>query len=167
MGYYTEIRDSDAVLPASNLAEAYKRLCDLNQRDELKSGGSYSKGEQTQRWFAWMKADYPDHHSNAKSILEEVGYGVEELENGDLVVNYYSNKTGCEDTFIWAISDLFKAHSHMVWMGEDGDYYRWEFGGGDKMISQTGRLTWSESETFEPTNWQRFDEHIKSWLGQA
>ena len=149
MGYYVTLIDANAVLPAAALDEAYKRLCDLNKRDELKKGGS-SSGE---KWFSWMPTDYPEQHTTAAEILGAVGFSLYDNGAGGLGVYEYDNKTGCEDVFIWAIADLFEADNYMTWRGEDGLQWRWQFGGGQPMRYSNGSVVWNEESLYEPINW--------------
>ena len=41
MGYYIFLEQSDTVLPKGHQAEAYKRMCALNDDDDAKNGGSF------------------------------------------------------------------------------------------------------------------------------
>ena len=155
MGYYVRLTEANAVLPAGNFDEAYKRLCDLNSHDEWKKGGS-STGA---KWFSWMDENYPEVCQTAEQILRAVGYDIAVLEDGSLAICDYDNKNGCEDVFIYAIADLLKA-GYMLWRGEDGAHWRWTFGDGKPMMAANGQVTWDNAEEFQPTNWP---ELYASW----
>jgi hypothetical protein len=131
MGYYVSITYSDFRIPAKNIDEAYKRLCDLNQYDDIKRGGMYG-GETDGRnprpegmnyhpgkWFSWMYPDYPDHLTTLSDILQELGFELIFVDNGDIIINGYDNKAGQEDLFLDEISDLCDGAIH--WVGEDGN----------------------------------------------
>ena len=133
MGYYVKLSASTATLPIDHLDEAMARLCELNTHDEWKRGWSSTGGTVTERYFSWMPADYDVKFTTVEEILTAVGYDVVETNIGGLNVYNYDNKTGCQDLFIWYISDLFEPNSYMEWVGEDGARERWEFGGGEKM----------------------------------
>jgi hypothetical protein len=62
----------------------------------------------------------------------------------------YDNKTGCEDIFVWAIADLFNSNSYIEWRGEEGEQWRWEFGGGDPLRSLAASIAWGEAQEMEP-----------------
>jgi len=156
MGYYVDLTDAWAILPASNYDEAYKRLCELNKRDDLKSGGSWSGGKQTSVWFSWMSADYPDHHKDARSILEAVGYETADRPDG-FALTHYNDKTGCEDVFVWAIADLFEENNYMVWRGEENEQYRWEFGGGMPMLIQNAIIEWTDGDVYIPNDYSKLN----------
>jgi hypothetical protein len=125
MGYYVRLEESTAVLPKKHQAEAYRRMCALNDNDERKQGGSWSDGQE-EKWFSWMDPNYPDTCADAKAILADLGFWFDENEDGDLLFTDYDSKAGQEDLFIFTIGNLMTGY--MVWSGEDGDKWRWEFG---------------------------------------
>jgi len=125
MGYYVRLEESTAVLPKKHQAEAYRRMCALNDYDERKQGGSWSDGQE-EKWFSWMDPNYPDTCADAKAILADLGFWFDENEDGDLLFTDYDSKAGQEDLFIFTIGNLMTGY--MVWCGEDGDKWRWEFG---------------------------------------
>ena len=157
MGYYVKITKARATMPSENVAEALKRLHELNKRDDLKTGGSFGpNGTTDERWFAWMPANYDQTTESAAQILEMVGYEVEKFVDESFSILDYDSKTGCEATFIWAIADLFAPGSFIEWKGEElGHEYRWEFGGGQRMIErEVMSVVWTEGVEFEPrTSW--------------
>jgi hypothetical protein len=129
MGFYVNISASDFVIPEENVDEAYDRLIALNQRDDLKRGGSWG-GECDARsprpegydyhpgkWFSWMDADYPSKCRSLADIFIQLGFEVEVKENGDVFLADYDNKTGQEDIFLDEIIDL--ARGEITWYGED------------------------------------------------
>jgi hypothetical protein len=149
MGYYIRTQDTDIVLGKDKLDEAYKRLCQLDLHDEWKRGGGGGK-----LWFSWLDTDYTIIYKTAKEILEAVGYDTSLNSEGDLRINNYDNKQGCEDVFLWAISDLCNEGSSVVWVGEDNERWLWEFGGGQKVIESTGRIVYENPQDFQPTNYR-------------
>ena len=127
MGYYVRLEESTAVLPKKHQAEAYRRMCALNDNDDLKQGGCFGPdGEE--KWFSWMDPNYPDTCADAKAILADLGFWFPDLsdKSDDLVFEDYDSKAGQEDLFIFTIGNLMTGY--MVWSGEDGDKWRWEFG---------------------------------------
>ena len=122
MGYYIFLEQSTAVLPKGNQAEAYKRMCALNDDDEGKTGGS-----KDEKWFAWMDPNYPDTCADAKAILTELGFWFDENEDGDLLFTEYDCKMGQESEFLRCIGDLLTGE--MVWRGEDHTMFRYTFWG--------------------------------------
>lgn len=161
MGYYVEMYESTAYVPKEHLDRAYDILCELNDHDELKTGGAFSGGEYTQKWFSWMDANYPDTCSSAGQILSMVGFECVMEEDG-LHITYYNNKTGCESVFIEALAPVMANGTAMDWVGEEGERYRWEFRDGecfelagvvtyDRIVTSDGMSAGFEKvESFQP-----------------
>ena len=157
MGYYVHIEDANCKLPAKHYDVAYWRMCELNKRDELKRGGSYSKNEDgtenVTKWFSWMEENYPETCKTALEILEELGFEVEDQEDG-LAIYGYDNKSGQEELFLASISDLLVTVDGMydsgnkpfiVWRGEDDMVWKDIYG--KKIVEQlNGRVVFEESE---------------------
>ena len=146
MGYNVRIMESDCTLPKKNVEKAFKIMCALNDRNDLKTGGSYPKltdapaiGPRKDMWFAWMEWDYSITCKAAKEIFEALGFETEAEDNGDLVITYYDSKCGNEDEFFKAIGKLLKGS--IEWVGEDGDRYLWKFGP-KGMIEKRGRMVY-------------------------
>ena len=139
MGYNVSLDRSTAVIKKENLQEAYKLMCDLNKDDSLKGGGSYGPGSKREYWFSWMDANYPDKCKTAEEVLEELGFGCNTDEEGNLLIEYYDNKTGQEDLFFKAMGHLVEGE--MEWRGEDGAVWKWLFSG-DGMNHKEGKITY-------------------------
>ena len=155
MGYYIRTEDTNIVLGKDKLDEAYKRLCQLDLHDEWKRGGG--GGE---LWFSWLDRNYTTIYKTAQEILEAVGYYTFLTPEGDLRISNYDNKQGCEDVFLWAISDLCNEGSSAAWVGEEGDRWLWEFGGGQKVVERTGRIIYEDPQEFQPTNYRALSAMI-------
>lgn len=149
MGYYILLEDSDFTIKAEHLGEAYKRMCDLNLQDDLKRGGggpAEKDGVSTtiegtpNKWFSWMKSDYPSHYKTADEIFQALGFETETTQDGSLILRYYDNKSGNEEVFTNAVSNL--ATGSLVWRGEDGERWK-EVAGGDTLE------VWAAVTTFE------------------
>lgn len=128
MGYYVNIVESTAKIPAANLQKAYENMCLLNiTHDHVKRGGSFFGGKQTEKWFSWMDANYPETCEDAQAVLEALGFETEYNEDGDLLLTGYDSKTGQEDLFMESITYL--TEGMIEWHGEDGDTWTTEFQG--------------------------------------
>jgi len=138
MGYYVRIEDSNAKIKRENLAEAYMRLCNLNKRDDLKRGGSWSEDKQQKKWFSWMDENYPETCKDAEAILEALGFDVS-IENDAVHIVGYDNKTGQEELFMKTIGDLVEGE--IEWSGEDGARWKWVFDQG--MITLSGKVVYA------------------------
>jgi hypothetical protein len=140
MGYYVRLTKSDWIIPTENLDAAYEAMCALNERDDLKTGGSWEGGQQTAKWFAWMDANYPETCRDTREILEQLGFEVSLVDEG-LSIDDYDSKTGAEDHFLRVIAPLSREDSYMNWKGEDGAHWRYEVIDG-KLVEYEGRITY-------------------------
>ena len=153
MGYYVNITGGEVRIPKENLAEAYRLMCELNQRDDLKNGGSWG-GENDSRsprpagldyhpgkWFSWMDANYPATCADAKAVLTAIGFDLMEDGDGTLVVWGYDNKTGQEELFLNSIAHLCDEGSFHEWRGEDGAMWRHEYGP-KGAVTKTATIVW-------------------------
>jgi hypothetical protein len=156
MGYYVQITDCSVFLPKELCDDAYKALCDLNQHDEPKTGGSYGGIDTLNasdprpegmtyhpaRWFSWMDADYPSKCKTLEEVLQEVGFDPYFDADGNLESLLYDSKTGCEEIFLTALAPFMRGGSYINWRGEEGELYRYEFQEG-QMRQLTGNVTYS------------------------
>ena len=147
MGYYVHIEDSNCMLPHKHADLAYWRMCALNKNDDMKRGGS-----KTEKWFSWMEKNYPETCKDAKDILVELGFDVEEQDDG-LVIYAYDNKSGQEELFLGAISDLLRTvkdenstqnKPFIVWRGEDDMVWK-DLYGEREVRSLQGTITFQEN----------------------
>jgi hypothetical protein len=158
MGYYVSLTDTNAYIPADKLDEAYKLLCDLNQRNDLKTGGygGYSfgrtpegetpiEGPHDKVWFSWMDWNYPETCADAAAILERVGFEVIYQADGELGFVRYEEKTGCEDVFLQALAPVLASYGsedpYFIWVGEDYSTWRNVVVNGD-FLTQEGHIAW-------------------------
>jgi len=154
MGYYVHIEDSNCMLPKKHFDLAYWRMCDLNKHDELKRGGSFGKDADGNpletKWFAWMDENYPETCKTALEILEELGFEVEIVEDEGIVIYGYDNKSGQEEIFLAAISDLLVQHKgdvrpFITWRGEDDMVWKEVYG--QKLVEHfQGTIVFKEEE---------------------
>ena len=140
MGYYVELIEYNAKLLQSDLDEAYKILCDLNQKNDLKTGGRYpretSGGPHDGIWFSWMDWNYPETCENVVAIFQQLGFDVYAADDGSVILCGYYNKTGAQDVFLDSLSHLWKTqidgeNPYFIWRGEDGSMWRQEYVNGE------------------------------------
>lgn len=135
MGYIVS-GSGEIFLPAEDMNAAYQALMELNKHDELKRGGVWSEGVQTESHFSWMPADLstlPTVHA----IFTALGFTTVIDEDGLWVHEYESNKTGQEGLFFAAIAPFIKHGGYFFWDGEDKDFWKWSFTNG-KMYTMNG-----------------------------
>lgn len=137
MGYYVQITWSNTVIPAENLPAALDALRKLDERDDLKSGGS-STGD---KWFSWMN-DYPLANApSVPSVLEALGFDVNVDGHGGVEIIGYDSKIGDEGVFIQTLAPYIESGSSIEWEGEDGSCYRWHFHHGLMTTQHGERIT--------------------------
>ena len=130
MGYYVLIEESTVVLPNEHLDNVWKRWKEMNSSkyNNIKSGGSWEKGEKKAFWYSWLSEKYDTELSGAEELLKELGFEYSKNKQG-IVINSYDGKTGQEDLFFKKIADLIPANQYIKWKGEDGNKYNWFFDG--------------------------------------
>lgn len=154
MGYYVYISDTDFSIPKAHLEDAYTAMCDINQFDQFKTGGGPKD-----KWFSWMRPNYPDVLSTAEEILNELGFEFSvDPTTGDLISFTYDSKIGNEDIFFCAIAPFIKKGSYINWVGEDGEMWQWYFTGG-RMQVRRAVISYGEPEGVIHTNYKFNDEH--------
>lgn len=150
MGYYVYGHGSFSI-KKDDIPRAYKAMCELNSRDDLKRGGRYGglNGADDPRpeglnyhpgkWFSWMDANYPDTCADFDAILKQLGFdfSVEDQGETSRYLMNYDNKIGQEDEFFTVIAPFITA-GEVEWRGEDGNQWKWVFG--------TGTLRWFDGE---------------------
>lgn len=151
MGYYISLIDSNAKLCAEDLDEAYRILCELNNDNTQKTGGTIpidrKDGPHENIWFSWMPWNYPDLLKSAAEIFECLGFSMIFRENGDLLLTGYDDKMGAEDVFLDSLSHLWKSvdeveNPYFAWRGEEGNMWRTIYVNGEVM-EQTAKIEWS------------------------
>jgi len=156
MGYEVHLDESNVALKKEHLDAAYQAMCKLNERDDLKRGGGYTGGAKVSSWFSWMDPNFPETCSDAKAVLQMLGFWVSERPNGDLWISGYDSKTGQEELFLQSIAkyvdivDTYidrdivsgnKLEPFMTFTGEDGEQYMYTFKDG-KLYSAAGIRKW-------------------------
>lgn len=154
MGYFVQGSGQITIRKADEIC-AHKAMIDLNQRDDLKQGGSWG-GEHDARnprpegmnyhpgkWFSWLHADYPSICHDFLSVLEmlgfEIGPEIDEEGGSTTYPLYYDGKIGQEDLFLAAISPWITGE--IEWSGEDGNRWKQVFDGLG-VTTKTGRVVY-------------------------
>jgi hypothetical protein len=123
MGYNITAVESTLRIPAEYLDEALLRFKALNHNPDVEKRGGSSTGE---KWFSWMAADYDQHVTSAKEVLDDLGFYTEiDKDNGDVVVTGYDSKTGQEELFLDEIANLVDPDCYIIWVGEDLRTWAW------------------------------------------
>lgn len=172
MGYYITINNTNILVMKEDFQNIYKKMCELNNYDELKRGGGYGKLEEQgeskwnpNKWFSWMPYNYPDLYSTMEKILEEVGFELYLDKDGNLTGMGYHNKSGNEDYFLSCFAGYVKDNSYIEFKGEgDDDYYRYVFKD-NKMTMQRGEISiaWKHEHTYEYGEMSGEDKETARW----
>lgn len=135
MGYYVDTYDVNIFIKKEDFDAIYKRMCELNDHDELKRGGSYGGNNDKQdgdrysrnKWFSWMDWNYPETCSNLPEILGQIGFEIY-YEDGNIVGLSYSSKTGNEDYFLACFAGFVPDGSYIAFRGEEQEHnYRYYY----------------------------------------
>lgn len=151
MGYYVNIVNSTCTLSKKKADKAYKILCELNNRNDLKNGGSSPRTKEDEAeikagkpnktiWFSWMPWNYPETCKTVQEIFEKLGFTISE-DDGFIYINGYDSKTGNEDAFLEAIGKLLRGE--IEWSGEDDNKWKNVFGP-KGMKTYQGRTVYEE-----------------------
>lgn len=147
MGYYVETMDVDFTIPHEYLDDAFKAMCDLNWRNDLKSGGRWPAVENADdsapredKWFSWMAWDYHVTCKSAEDIFRDLGFETH-MDDGDFHLSFYNSKIGDEEHFLRAVAPFVRHGSFIEWRGEDGSMWRYAFAFG-KMLVQNATIVW-------------------------
>ena len=146
MGYYVN-GNGELRIKKENLGKAYEALMSLQDAPpKAKRGGSSGGGQAPRFWYSWMPEDLrtlPD----TKAVFAELGFEVNDNEDGDLLISCYDSKTGQEDVF-FAAAAPFIEDGEYDWTGEDGEFWRWQFRDG-KMFLLSGQRIYDHATPIE------------------
>jgi hypothetical protein len=150
MGYYTRTTAVDFTIPADKVDDAYKAVCALNWRNDLKRGGRYPQepgADDSQprpdKWFSWMDWNYHETCKELKEVMEALGFEDCSMTEQGFDLGWYDSKTGNEDCFIEALAPFADPGSYINWQGEDSeDRYRWEVRGGELIRMHAAAIEW-------------------------
>lgn len=146
---YAYILDCDCVIEEKNYANAFKALVELNNRNDLKSGGRYPKPVDVPAnephkavWFEGMPWNYPEKLCSVGEILEVLRFEVfDDINNGELVIEAFRGYLMDEAHFFRALAPFIKPGSFIKWGGDDNFHRLWEFDG-KEMHEFEGEVVW-------------------------
>lgn len=143
MGYFIHTNAMHFVIKKDNLEEAYKALCKLNTKDELKTGrrgganlpekpqDSTSVSNNPNKWFAWIDWNYDETCKDAEEIFNKLGFYADITDEGDLFIDMYdTNKPGDEKHFLEAVAPFVEDGSYIDWVDEYGNMWKNVFNDG-------------------------------------
>ena len=146
--------DVDFTIPAKNTQEAFQALCNLNTKDELKSGcifssqklikpeNSTSLAEDPSVRFINMPWNYDEVCEVVEEILELLNFSAEKDLEGDVhILSFASAHGGDEEVFLKALAPFVKSGSFIEWQADSGEMWRNDFIQ-KKIITSTGEINW-------------------------
>ena len=146
MGYYVS-GNGELRIKKENLGKAHEALMSLQDAPPKAKRGGSSGGDKAPRfWYSWMPEDLrtlPD----TKAVFAELGFEVNDNEDGDLLISCYDNKSGQEDVFFAAAAPFIEDGDY-EWTGEDGDFWKWQFRDG-KMFLLSGQRIYDHATPIE------------------
>ena len=146
MGYKIRIIDSNFAIPYDYLDHAYKTLCELNTKDELKRGGvhsgklyekpqdSTSVSTNPNKWFNGLDWNYDEIYKSTEEILHALGFETEILQSGDLEIVGFKGEMGDEDIFLGYLAPFVEDGSYIEWINDDDLVWKYTFLQGDMEI---------------------------------
>ena len=147
--------DVDLTIPAENTQDAFQTLCNLNTKDDLKSGhifsskklikpeNSTSLAEDPSVRFINMPWNYDEVCEAVEEILELLNFSVEKDLEGDVhILSFESDHGGDEEVFLKALAPYVKPGSFIEWQADSGEMWRNDFVQ-KKMITSTGEVSWT------------------------
>ena len=147
--------DVDLTIPAENTQDAFQTLCNLNTKDDLKSGhifsskklikpeNSTSLAEDPSVRFINMPWNYDEVCEAVEEILELLNFSVEKDLEGDVhILSFESDHGGDEEVFLKDLAPYVKPGSFIEWQADNGEMWRNDFVQ-KKMITSTGEVNWT------------------------
>jgi|APSaa5957512622_1039677.scaffolds.fasta_scaffold121194_2 hypothetical protein len=168
MGYGVEVEISGVVILGKNVPRALADLKELMETASKVGGGSSVSGGVVQRHFSWVDTDVvlrAIEQGDLVLALAEWRYSasgqstvpspVEAFTAGitgaavypDVTVDYFEGGKFGDDCELWeTIGEYVERGAHIIWRGEDGYLWRFEFAENCSSFREfTGRIVWEDS----------------------
>lgn len=147
MGYYIEIIDSDAYVPADKIEAACRGMEPMMQPEHVAEhgqGGSWGGGERKEVWYSWVDTQNCIDllaNNDLSGFLEHWGFDTDTDVDGNLCIIGYNRKAGQEDYMLINLSPFIASGTSIKWRGEDG--YMWaNFFENGKMFEKSAKIVW-------------------------
>jgi hypothetical protein len=123
MGYCVDWEVNISV-PANKMQKCLEAINELMKPANVEakgSGGSYSNGGCTEKWYAWVTNPPNNRYETLKEAFEGWGFPCEFMKEIALVCDCCeSEKLGQQELFLEAIAPFVEADSYVIGHGEDG-----------------------------------------------
>lgn len=148
MGYFIEIMESDAYVPANQIEAACRGLESMMQPDEVAKngqGGSWGDGERKQVWYSWVDTQQCIDllaKNDLQGFIEHWGFETYlNQKTGDLEITGYDRKAGDQDYMLHNLAPFIADGTSMKWRGEEGEMWAFVFENG-KMLEKSAKVVW-------------------------
>lgn len=142
MGYYINQESANFTILKENFSRCLEAIKGLMSQTDKMTGGSFSGGKQTDRWFSWVNTDSVLSAQTLVDALDAWRWDAK-LDNDENIYHIFfrGEKAGSDDNLMKAIAPFVKCGSYIQMRGEEGEVWRWFFKGG-KMYHQEAKLVW-------------------------
>lgn len=147
MGYYVEIIESDAFIPADRIEEACRGMEPMMQPDHVAKhgqGGSWSNGGRSEVWYSWVNTQECIDllaKNDLAGFLEHWGFETYTGADGDIHLDHYNRKTGQEEYMLQNLAPFIAPNTYMKWRGEENEMWAFIFEDG-KLVEKAAKVVW-------------------------
>lgn len=132
MGYKIYITNSNVRLSASYFKDACNHLLStsfLEENDNM-SGATYSFGEVTTRYYAWVNMERLRtalENGNLPEVFSSFGFKIEQDNDGNIIKLFYNDIGGDEEHLLNCLREYFDEDNFVEFQGEDGKKWKYVF----------------------------------------
>lgn len=147
MGYYVEVIESCAYVPADKVEAACRGMEPMMSPEQIVQdgqGGSWSGGKQEKYCYSWVDDDKCRKllaENDLAGFIEAWGFTPWTDEQGNIYLGGYDSKTGQEELMLQNLAPFMEPGTHMVWRGEEGELWASVFTDG-KMHEKQVKIVW-------------------------
>jgi hypothetical protein len=142
MGYFIHQEECEFVILKENFSRCLEAIKSLMSHTDKMTGGSWSGGVQTDRWFSWVDTESV---LSAQTLVDALYFwrwdaSLDGEGNiGD--ISFRGEKAGADEELMNAIAPFVKCGSYIQMRGEEGEVWRWAFKSG-KVQEKYAKLVW-------------------------
>jgi hypothetical protein len=142
MGYYINQEEAQFVILKENFSRCLDAIKGLMRQTDKMTGGSWSGGVQTDRWFSWVNTDSVLSAQTLVDALAAWRWDAKLDNDGNIYhIFFLGEKAGSDDNLMEVIAPFVKCGSYIQMRGEEGEIWRYFFKGG-KLRHQEAKILW-------------------------
>jgi hypothetical protein len=147
MGYYVQIMESDAYVPADKIEAACRGIEPMMQPEHVAEhgqGGSWEGGNYKEVWYSWIDTQTCIDllaDNDLAGFIEHWGFYTDTDADGDIYIGGYDSKTGQEEYMLQNLAPFIASGTSIKWRGEDGNMWADFFENG-KMFEKSAKIVW-------------------------